>query len=180
MTEKVRAAGPGQKAPAPTSFSLQSGFPLTGKVFDLGKKSPVAGAKVHARAPVDRAFIDPEDPERFVPTAVVRSDGAFLFKHLGPNFYDLEVVAPGYALGLAPKVPLDASRQEPVILYLEPGFSVSGRVVDGAGKGLAGASVSARRDLPLRFNLASFRMFDSLRARARGGSSWSGCPRRAS
>jgi len=162
IVERVRAS---EKAPPPGPVYMQAGFAISGKVYDLSKRVPAEGASVRARGSVDHGFSDPDAPDRFAPAATTGRDGSFTLTHLAPNLYRLEALAPGYALVSVPNVTAEAAAREPVTIYLEPGLSVGGKVVDQQGKPVAGASVAAGRGVSARLDRGSLMALGSRRTR---------------
>ena len=121
--------------------------------FDLGVFTLVAGAKIHGlvtnpeREPVAGATIRARnrsmdrDQER---TATSDADGAFRLSGLPHELIDLNVRAEGYTSRV-----LRGARpgtEEPIVVEMKTGALLTGRVIDAAGRPVAGASVLLEPD----------------------------------
>jgi hypothetical protein len=96
----------------------------------------VAGAEVLLRPLLGEDFPPPMPPLRVVTGA----DGSFARERVAAGAWAVEARAPGYAAGLLPEVDFGSG---PVEIVLEPGFAVGGRVLDVAGRPVAGAELIA-------------------------------------
>ncbi len=121
--------------------------------FDLGSFTLIPGAEIHgvvtapngdgvrdATIQVNRYGPD-RDQER---TATTDIDGAFRLGGLAHEPVDLDVRADGYAPTRLPQARPDTG--EPILIELEAGASLTGRVVDEAGKPVARAEVQVEPD----------------------------------
>lgn len=124
------AAGNGAAPPEPRVISLAPSITVAGRTLGSEQRDPVAGAWVWRTGEEERA---------------VRSDsrGNFTLATPGGPAAVLHADAPGY--GPARAVLRDEQRDggEPVTLLLAATAAAAGRVVDGAGAPVAGATVSA-------------------------------------
>jgi len=133
-------------------FDLPKGRALSGKVVDASGK-PVSGAMVMAYVERDprrlgggasfvRGMIAP-GPAPFPSLATTGSDGQFAFESLPERAVTLRAIAPGMASALMKDVRFSSS----VLLRLEEGHPVAGRVLAPDGKAAAvGAWVLAGDD----------------------------------
>lgn len=143
-----------------TLVSLKRGVGATGSVADLASGTPVPDAEVLALSEINKGFRDPEDPKRFAASAKTGRDGSFSFSNLAPGFYTFRVIASGRAASEANERPIGDGTQKPVILFVEPGFDASGRVLDPSGKPVPKLDVRVQ---PTRRSTSALRMI-------RGGS----------
>jgi RNA polymerase sigma factor (sigma-70 family) len=108
---------------------LPRGLSLAGAVLDpLGR--PIKGASV---------LRSTNRSERNIPRAVTNADGLFRFSHVSGGETVLTVQAAGYAPEMQ-RIIVEPGLA-PVEFRLKKGRTVHGRVVDGKGKPLAGATV---------------------------------------
>lgn len=149
VLEKVKA-GQGSSL-----VSLKRGISALGSVADLASGAPVPDAEILALSDMDKGFRDPDDPKRFATIAKTGRDGSFAFSNLAPGFYGFRVIAANRASFELPEKPIGDAGQKPLIFYLEPGFDVSGRVLDPAGKPAAKMGVRAQ---PGRRSISALRM----------------------
>ena len=125
--------------------------------FDLGSFTLIPGAEIHglvtdqngdgvagATLEVNRYGPD-QDQER---TATTDIDGVFRLGGLAHEPVDLGVRADGYAPTTLRQVRPDTG--EPILIELQAGASLAGRVVDDAGKPVAGARVWVKPDWETR------------------------------
>jgi protocatechuate 3,4-dioxygenase beta subunit len=124
---------------------LKKGQSASGVVLDSQEK-PVAGARLSLRA-ANRAagpFAFP-DPSSRDPEATSGADGRFTFEHLAPGKFDLQARAAGYGPVTIPGLEV-ADGPRPASLgtvILQPGQAITGVVVDGKDRPIAGAKVAA-------------------------------------
>jgi hypothetical protein len=128
------------RTPTPTS-----GF-ILGRVIDATSHQPVGGAIVRLT------------PDSKQPAVLTGADGQFLFSPLSPGFYSIEASKPGYlggsygqmrARGQGTKMLLEErERRGNVTVRLWPWASISGRVLDEAGRPLPSVPVEALRRGP--------------------------------
>ncbi|MCY3926658.1 MAG: carboxypeptidase regulatory-like domain-containing protein [Acidobacteria bacterium] len=119
--------------------------------FDLGDFTLAAGGAVHGIVrdpdgePVGGATIQAHERDRFespVRTATTDADGRFRLVGFSSDLADLGVQASGYPVHIEPDVRVD--RDDPVVIELQPGASIDGRVLDHGGNGVSGVSVRLR------------------------------------
>jgi protocatechuate 3,4-dioxygenase beta subunit len=122
--------------------------------------APVAGATVHLRQwPALEPWLRPADPTREVlATATTDEQGRFAFRGVASGYapdsstgidfflWDVVVVAKGFGLAFKPLTL--RNRRGPMVLALRPEAPLRGRVVDGAGKPLAGVRLWAEELWP--------------------------------
>ncbi len=126
-------------APTPLRIVLDRGRAAAGRVVDAAGK-PVAGAEVRLLpAASDDLRIARETTVR----ALTDAAGAFRIDRLSPGAFDLRARAQGFAPTLVRRVSLPAGTAAADLgtLVLQRGATLDGRVVDGAGNPLAGATV---------------------------------------
>ncbi|MBI4601044.1 MAG: carboxypeptidase regulatory-like domain-containing protein [Planctomycetes bacterium] len=118
---------------------LPAGTAASGRVADLDTREPVADAQV------DFVLVPPKDGpaggralQRRAKTA---SDGVFEVRGLVPGSWQVSARAKGYLPSKAQTAAIEGEGHEPVEILLEPGASISGRVLDGRGKPIAEATV---------------------------------------
>ncbi|HEY8022710.1 MAG TPA: carboxypeptidase regulatory-like domain-containing protein, partial [Thermoanaerobaculia bacterium] len=140
----VLAAGPGPAralADEPCAHGPGSGIVLSGAVADE-RGRPVAGATVRAMAPLDN-----RSPAVFCSSETVTSRGgefSFELPRIHSNYRLVAFdAAHAPALATAPGAPGGPARS--IRLRLERGRTGRGRVVDEAGRPVAGARVELRR-----------------------------------
>jgi len=122
--------------------------------FDLGSFTLIPGAEIHglvtdpngdgvvgATLEINRSGPD-RDQGR---TATTDIDGAFRLGGLPHEPVDLDVRADGYAPTRLPQARPDTG--EPILIELEAGASLAGRVVDEAGRPVPGTRVRVEPDL---------------------------------
>ena len=155
------------------SSGSEEGLTLTGRVLDSAGR-PVPGAEVFLSASAQKTLTSVrcdecgqallacparesglhalaffEQARGFLqPKATARTDGQgrFRFEHLAGVSFSVWAKAPGFGAAMRER----AAPGEPVDLFLPPLRSIGGQVVDGAGRGLAGARVYAvSRKVPL-------------------------------
>ncbi|HEU5059252.1 MAG TPA: carboxypeptidase regulatory-like domain-containing protein [Kofleriaceae bacterium] len=125
---------PGQE-PGEVIIRLAAGASVDGRVVDAAR-APVGGAEVR----VVMARGDAADGER---TATTDGSGRFRFDHLAPGRAILEArTATGVSAPLTVEL-VDARERGGVELVLAGAGSIAGRVVDGKGAPLPGATVLA-------------------------------------
>ncbi len=127
------------------TFVLERGVTIAGRVVDADGHG-VAGAKVSSRAVEEHV-------SRY--EMETRADGSFVLVDLRAGEervveVDLEGFAPSAVLAVARR----EDETEPLRIVLQPPGTISGRVVDGDGKPLAGASIWA---LPAESSLLRYR-----------------------
>lgn len=141
---------PGVEVPEPPgdgdlgSVVLEPGAEIAGRVVDADGR-PLAGVEVRrfARDPLIGRFAmgDGGEPS----TVVTGEDGRFVLADLQAGaVVDLVLDAPGYTQETVAGVV--APTERPLLVELLATATVSGRVVDGAGAGVAGATVQAMPD----------------------------------
>lgn len=119
--------------------------------FDLGEFTVVAGLSIHGVVtsadgePVARATLQARERNRSgsaTRTATTDVDGRFQLDGFSSDLADLGVRAGGYPLLVRPGV--RTGNAEPVLIQLQPGASLTGRVLDNGGNGAAGIPVRLR------------------------------------
>lgn len=131
----------GIPAGASLRVRLKSGIPLAGSVVDLGSRRAVPGASIRVFDSGAARFGD----EAAI-AATADENGRFVVPDLPVGKARLEAWAPGKAKAVlddvvvAPEKEGEAKKPDPIV-YLRPGASVAGRVVDPAGKPVAEADV---------------------------------------
>jgi protocatechuate 3,4-dioxygenase beta subunit len=120
---------------------LVPGARLTGRVVERGGKQPVAGASVSLTSASRQDFRVPRD---------TKSDGAGQFELGGLEPGSYEVMARrGTLIGAGKVVALAVAQSlDDVIVEVDRGYVVSGRVKDEGGAGLGNVRVSASRTGP--------------------------------
>jgi len=117
---------------------LGSGVTITGQLVDAGTRQPLRGAIVSAtRVPTDKPGVSPNIGFR------TGSDGKFVLRGVAPGVVKFYVAKAGYAPGpyTSARPAADGERIDNVVLTVLPGASISGRVADESGRGVAGVSV---------------------------------------
>lgn len=132
---EVRDVQPG----TPLAVALVPGVGLDGQVFDLASGKPLPGAEVRANPATGWHLYDPDDAERFAIKVKADANGRFRFKDLVPDAHGIVARADGHR---AVRSSVRAGEGKPVTLYLGAGATLPGRIVDRAGKPIAGATVS--------------------------------------
>lgn len=150
---------------------LGPGVEITGYVYNVEGK-PIGGARVEVanarRGGRNQRGQDPQPGGRgggrdrgrasFVRERTrTADDGSFSIDHLPVTTLRIDVQAEGYLSWEQPEV--DASTNEPIIVTLEPGLSIHGVVLDGAGSTAVpeyAARVTKVRDLPDEASIAAF------------------------
>jgi hypothetical protein len=113
----------------PVTLRLVAGVKLDVTVHDADSKKPIAGASVEVRAIA-------------AVSAVAGADGVAHLRGLRGGWVTMKVQASGYAPVFMPvQLPLAPGSTEQQTVLLRRGDAVAGRVVDDAGKPVAGARV---------------------------------------
>ena len=142
----VRAAGYQESSPQGAMVGesvlveISRNGALRGRCIDAATGEPVTAFTLAAVA-------GPE--QRFIPSSVKRgfsgpgtADGAFEYGDLAPGRWQLVGEAPGYAGGRSEVVQLSMGEtREGLVVKLERGVEVNGKVVDASGKGVGGVGV---------------------------------------
>lgn len=134
-TALLDAVTPGNEPPE-VIIRLPAGVEVAGVVVD-GARAPVAGAEVRVTV-VGGSGV--RGAER---TATTDASGAFRFERLAPGTATLEARG---AAGVSPPMTIklkDGARRAGIQLVLASAASIAGRVVDGKGTPIAGATVLA-------------------------------------
>lgn len=119
---------------------------LVGRVLSAAT-APVEGAEILLRYPPDPERLPELPPDRIVAVAKTGADGRFEAKDLRPaQGVDLIVRHPDHAPTVYLGYSLAAGATVQSVVLMRSGGSVAGRVVDAAGKGVAGAKVYAYPD----------------------------------
>lgn len=166
-TYNMRADAPGfaptivekvQPGDSVSTLFLKKGVSVSGLVADLASGARVVDAEVLALQEDPKGFRDPEDPKRFGTAVKTGRDGTFTAANLAPGFYGFRVTATARARYETTAKPVGdaAPAAQPLIFYLEPGFDVSGRVLDPSGKPASSVEVYAEAS---RRNPAMFRLW---------------------
>jgi hypothetical protein len=106
------------------------GAALTGSVVDP------------SGSPVDDAIVRAELEPRFYPPGTrtaTDAHGRFELAGLAPGSYQIVVYTPDHALAIRSGIVLEASGVRSESMVLDPGARVTGRIVDSAGRPLAGS-----------------------------------------
>jgi len=125
-------------------LALEPGVVIAGRVVD-DHGAAVAGATISATpAPRDRTVSPyrPGLPDRMRPPVITSRDGTF--RYAVPTNQALVLVAKHPRFRAAESPPIVAAAPEQIELRLGEGRSVRGRVVDGDGAPIAGATVTDR------------------------------------
>jgi len=114
----------------------ENGAPLTGAKVTL--VAPEAGSEILRLLAGRPTRVDDELSTR------TRDDGVFRYERVGPGRYSLVVVAQGHepTVVAGVDVPSGAGPHDLGSVFLKVGARLSGRVVDGSGQPIEGASVS--------------------------------------
>ncbi len=130
----------------PATLRLATGWALTGQVLHRTTGKPLAGVEVEARPRTGGGFGDREHPDRLVERAESDDGGRFRIGDLEADTYDVVATAEGYTRATLPRIEvgLDSESPRPVYLYLEPGVTLRGRVVDAQGTAVSGVTVHVR------------------------------------
>ena len=120
--------------------------------FEIGDLTLVAGSTIHGivtgpeGTPVAGASIQSIGEYRTggapIRTATADGDGRFRIEGLSSALVDLGVRATGYPV--LTRAGVRTNNDDPVLLELKPGASLTGRVLDGGGNEVAGTVVSLR------------------------------------
>lgn len=146
----------------PVRVVLDSGCLLAGLVVDASHQ-PIAGASVHLFIDShSRGHTDAQGRFEFrgLPPRVEQHPALVEWASKGISFEGMEnlglepiqheaqlaVTAPGYALHVVEDLELSEDRQPELLLVLEPGLPLGGRVVDGLSNPIAGREVFLRSD----------------------------------
>lgn len=125
-------------------ITMRAGIRLQGRVIEENGQRPVAGARVELdTTPAAPAFPPPVEDRR---QATTGAQGEFTFDNLREGRHTLLVHARGYARKINPGLLVSAKGADRVHkeeIRLSPGLTISGRVVDTDGKGVAKANVVA-------------------------------------
>ncbi len=138
QTRDGRARWPARRAEVPDADSFEldlsyGGVPVTGVIVDRDSEQPIAGAHVRASSPQPRSGT--------AGTALAGADGRFQLD-LEPGEYRLDSRAEGYG-GATASVTIGEAGASEVRLELGRGLTLTGRVVDGRGRGAGSLSVRA-------------------------------------
>ncbi len=122
---------------------LGRGLHATGRLVDSATAEPIAGARVkfHYQNPERRKNEWHLVDEKSANTA---PDGAFIVAGLAEGQHEVSCEAKGYFRKKGEHVSVDGRSIEGMELTLDRGGTISGQVLDGEGKPVAGARVSAR------------------------------------
>ncbi|MCU0225132.1 MAG: carboxypeptidase-like regulatory domain-containing protein [Acidobacteria bacterium] len=141
----------------PVTVTLEAGLALSGQIFDRRTGRPLAKAEVEAAGSDASGFFDPDDAKRFRAKATADAQGRFRLAGLAPDLYSVSASAPGFRAASRDRVGVGlGAAPADVFLYLKPGVTIPGRVVDREGKPIAKASVSVRPSGGLPSNLADW------------------------
>ncbi|MBL8694421.1 MAG: carboxypeptidase regulatory-like domain-containing protein [Planctomycetes bacterium] len=123
-------------------IDMRAGVRIYGRVTEEGNVNrPIQGAMVFLDPPpLAGAFNNSTEMPREVATD---GSGAFKFENVAPGQHRMRIKAAGYGsreLGALAVADEETQRQD---VFLKPGMSISGRVVDTQGAGVAKARVTA-------------------------------------
>ncbi|HZN60300.1 MAG TPA: carboxypeptidase-like regulatory domain-containing protein [Planctomycetota bacterium] len=135
-------ATPPAPLPTPLEPALATGFTVTVKVTDSETLAPIADANVRLDPAPDSPAGGSAAPDTQDRSGMTDSRGAFEAKGIVDGNYILVVSAKGYitAISLKP-VELTSGGKHELAVALDPGGSISGRVLDQSGKPVPGAIV---------------------------------------
>lgn len=121
-------------------FQLRPGLPLQGEVMDAGG-NPLVGARVRVVDQSVRAM----DPTTAVERELVTdAAGRFSFTTLTPGYKSVTASMEGYASAGRNGVIINQKRApETIVLKLEEGHAIRGRVIDGNAQPIEGVLISA-------------------------------------
>jgi len=121
---------------------------VSGRVTLLGAGSPVSGARI-SLFPAGRpsGVIGPP------PQAISDQDGRFVFDHVSPGNYFLDAQKSGFA-PIDPTIRREmitvaAGRSTDVMLQIQRGAAITGKVIDPTGEPLTDANVVVLRRMPM-------------------------------
>jgi protocatechuate 3,4-dioxygenase beta subunit len=131
---------------------------LRGRVLEEGARAPIVGAQVTLMpapsSPVRTNFI--QQPR----TAMTDQNGRYEFDGLEAGRYDVRVRKAGFAPVHEPHMSeihlKPGERREGLVLMLQKGAVIAGRVLDQAGEPVAEANVHAMRKPPAPSGVSSF------------------------
>ncbi len=126
------------KSGPPVAIGLVAGVALDGQVFDLASGKPLPGAEVRAVPATGFRLVDPDDFDRFALKVKADPNGRFRFKDLRPDMHQVTARADGHR---AVRRTVRPGESKPVTIYLAAGATLPGKVVDRAGKPIAGVTV---------------------------------------
>lgn len=163
-------------AGATLRVTLKPGATRTGIVRDLQTKEPVAGATVVAIEPEAQAFGE----EAYLRTTS-GEDGRFTFTDLPGGDVAVEAWSPRHARallrGFVSRTAAKEDEKNPVpTLFLRPGGSVAGKVVEADGSPVEGATVSVRPSSTGWLAMMDMNLPGSARTDAKGAFSFEGLP----
>jgi uncharacterized GH25 family protein len=159
----LRASAPGlgaallEEVPAGEAGMIQlaEGWAVEGQVLQKLTGDPVAGAEVKAAALRTHGLADKEHREHFEWTATAGEDGVFVIDGLGAEYYSVTASADGYSTEALDwvAVGIEGASPDPQYLYLLPGVSLTGEVVDGKGRPIEEARIAIQPEeqIPGRF-----------------------------
>lgn len=157
-----------QKGAPEVEIVLSAGATLDGRVVDPGGQ-PVPGAVIRYKRS-EKMEGEAALFASMLPSSAGRAeysgpDGLYRLSRLEPGTYDFEVVSMGYAKRIEDGVVVNDGEQRRDFV-LDPGASLSGRVVDDMGQPLRGVEVVAVLEQvePSRADDPRQRMLDEMRA----------------
>ena len=123
---------------------------IAGRVIAEGADTPIAGARIMLLP----AGPPPPWPMGAPSQAVTDANGRFVFERVAPGDYHVDVQKAGFASIFDPTDPpptitvAAGQSLDTVVLRLQKGGAITGRVVDANGEPVAEASILAMRRLP--------------------------------
>jgi protocatechuate 3,4-dioxygenase beta subunit len=128
---------------APTAQAPTTGR-IAGRVMLEGANTPVAGARVML-LPAAR----PTGPMGMPPQTLTDQDGRFVFAKVAPGGYRMQVEKTGFAplleLGRVPNAQVSAGQTIEIVVHLQKGAVIAGKILDSSGEPATDARVMAMR-----------------------------------
>ena len=130
------------------SPAADQGGRVSGRVTLLGADSPVSGARI-SLLPASR----PSGPMGPPPQAISDQDGRFVFDQVSPGTYFLDAQKSGFAPAdgsiRRETITVAAGQSANVLLQIQRGAAITGKVIDSTGEPLTDARVVVLRRMPM-------------------------------